>query len=140
MLSYIKEGPLMDLKLWLASFPYQSNALHETSKDRENNFHSLMTLELERGDVEFEGYEQERLDSDNSDDENVETFELKALKSFCGDMMDEVCDESSFPLNSELDGYRRKDKSHAKSCLKKTCKFRSTKNQRSVANERNLLE
>jgi hypothetical protein len=47
-------------------------------------------------------------------------------------MMEEVFDESSFPLNSELDGCRRKGKLHAKSCLKKTCKIRRTKFSKKV--------
>jgi hypothetical protein len=65
-------------------------------------------------------------DSD-SDDDNFEMFELKALKSLCGEMMEEVFDESSFPLSSELDDYKRKGKSHAKSCLGRTCRNRGIK-------------
>jgi hypothetical protein len=38
--------------------------------------------------------------------------------------MEEVFDESSFPLSGELDNITRKGKFHAKSCLKKTCKVR----------------
>jgi hypothetical protein len=50
-----------------------------------------------------------------------------ALTSLCGDCIEEVFDESSFPLNSELDDFSRKGKSHAKSCLSKTCKIRRVK-------------
>jgi hypothetical protein len=50
-------------------------------------------------------------------------MEKNALRSLCGDLMEEVFDESSFPLNSELDDFSRKGKSHAKSCLNKTCKI-----------------
>jgi hypothetical protein len=32
--------------------------LGESSKDRKNNFHNLMSLELERGAAEFGDYEQ----------------------------------------------------------------------------------
>jgi hypothetical protein len=42
-------------------------------------------------------------------------MEKNALRSLCGDLMEEVFDESSFPLNSELDDFNRKGKSHAKS-------------------------
>jgi hypothetical protein len=42
-------------------------------------------------------------------------MEKKALTSLCGDLMEEVFDESSFPLNSELDDLNRKGKFHAKS-------------------------
>jgi hypothetical protein len=66
------------------------------------------------------------LDGD-SDEQNIETFELKALKSLCGELTDEVFDESRIPLNSELEDYKRKGKSHAKLCLKKTCKIRNAK-------------
>jgi hypothetical protein len=100
--------------------------LGESSNDRDNNLQSLFVLELEREGVEFGGSEQDWLGSE-SDEDNIEMIELEALKSLCGEMMDEVFDESSFPLNSELDDYKRKGKSHAKSCLKKTCKIRCTK-------------
>jgi hypothetical protein len=48
-------------------------------------------------------------------------------KILCGDLMEEVFDESSFPLSSELDDFNRKGKSHAKSCLNKTCKIKRVK-------------
>jgi hypothetical protein len=57
----------------------------------------------------------------------VEDLERKALKGLCGELMEEIFDESSFPLNSELDDITRKGKSHAKSCLRKTCKIRRAK-------------
>jgi hypothetical protein len=85
-----------------------------------------MVGELEMGVVDFGEFEQDWLDGD-SDEENIETFELKALKILCAEMMDEVFDESSFPLNSELQGYKRKGKAHTKSCLRKTCKIRNPK-------------
>jgi hypothetical protein len=62
-----------------------------------------------------------------SDKENIEALERKALKRLCGEMMDEVFDESSFPLNSELDGFKRKGKSQTNSCLLKTCRTRRAK-------------
>jgi hypothetical protein len=57
----------------------------------------------------------------------VEDVERKALKSLCGELMEEAFDEYSFPLNCEHNSLRRKGKSHAKSCLTKTCKARKTK-------------
>jgi hypothetical protein len=86
----------------------------------------FLDLEVERENFDGEGFEQFWSDSDSSED-NFERLELKALKCLCGEMMEEVFDESSLPLNSELDDYKRKGKSHAKSCLKKACKFRNTK-------------
>jgi hypothetical protein len=59
-----------------------------------------------------------------SEDESVEEIERKSLKSLCGELMEEVFDESSFPVNGELDNNTRKGKFHAKSCLRRTCKFR----------------
>jgi hypothetical protein len=38
--------------------------------------------------------------------------------------MEEVFDESSFPVSGELDNITRKGKFHAKSCLRRTCKLR----------------
>jgi hypothetical protein len=49
----------------------------------------------------------------DSEEENWENMEKKALRSF--------------PLNSELDSHNCKGKSHAKSCLSKTCKIRRVK-------------
>jgi hypothetical protein len=70
-------------------------------------------------------FEQDWVDYGSEEDswENLEKF---ALRSLCGDLM-EVFDESSFPLNSELDDFNRKGKSHTKSCLSQTCKIRRVK-------------
>jgi hypothetical protein len=62
-----------------------------------------------------------------SEDESLEDIEKKALKSLCGELMEEIFDESSFPLNSELDNLDGKGKFHAKPCLRKTCKIRRMK-------------
>jgi hypothetical protein len=67
-------------------------------------------------------------------------MEKNALRSLCGDLMEELFDESSFPLNSELDDFNRKGKSHTKSCLSKTCKIRRVKFSKKMPNEGNLLE
>jgi hypothetical protein len=63
----------------------------------------------------------------DSEEDFGEEFEKRALRSLCGDLVEEGFDESSFPLNSELDSFKRKGKSHAKSCLNKTCKVRRLK-------------
>jgi hypothetical protein len=75
-----------------------------------------------------------------SEDESVEEIAWNALKSLCGELMEEIFDESSFPLSGELDNITRKGKFHAKSCLKKTCKVRRAFFLTRVQNERNLLE
>jgi hypothetical protein len=59
-----------------------------------------------------------------SEGESADDFERLALKSLCGDLMEEVFDESSFPVSGEIDNTTRKGKFHAKSCLRKTCKLR----------------
>jgi hypothetical protein len=97
-----------------------------SKEDRNCFIQNFLAIESEREVVESGGCEQVCFASD-SEEENIEMLELKALKSLCGEMMEEVFDESSFPLNSELDGLKRKGKSHAKSWLKKTCKNRGTK-------------
>jgi hypothetical protein len=54
----------------------------------------------------------------------VDDFDRIALKILCGDLMEEIFDESSFPVSGELDNITRKGKFHAKLCLRKTCKLR----------------
>jgi hypothetical protein len=109
--------------------------------DREDSFQALMNLELERDEVEGGGLGEAWLGSDgDSDEENIDSLERNALRSLCSEMMEEVFDESSFPLNSELDGCRRKGKSHAKSCLKKLAKLGGPNFLGRCANERNFLE
>jgi hypothetical protein len=79
------------------------------------------------GDVsESRGSDKEWLGWD-SDEESCEEIEKRALRSLCGELVEEIFDESSFPLDSELDGLKRKGKAHAKSCLRKTCKIRRVK-------------
>jgi hypothetical protein len=79
-----------------------------------------------RDDCEVESFNHDWVHTD-SEEESMEKLELKALRSLCGDLVEEVFDESSFPLNSELVNVGRKGKSHAKSCLNKTCKIRRVK-------------
>jgi hypothetical protein len=81
-----------------------------------------LEVESERENGELGGFEHDWVDYD-SEEESWENMEKNALRSLCGDLMEEVFDESSFPLNSELDDFSRKGKSHAKSCLNKTCKI-----------------
>jgi hypothetical protein len=76
--------------------------------------------------------DQDWVDS-HSEEEGFENLELKTLSSLCGDLVEEVFDETSFPLNSELVGAGRKGKSHAKSCLNKACKIRRVKSYRKRA-------
>jgi hypothetical protein len=54
--------------------------------------------------------------------------------------MEEVFDETSFPLNCELNGHLRKGKFHAKSCLRKTCKIRKASILKVFQDERHFLE
>jgi hypothetical protein len=96
--------------------------LGKSSLEKEFNYFNLLDLESQREEGEFEEWEQEWEDFE-SEVESVEDLERNVLKNLCGDLMEEVFDESSFPLNSELDDFSRKGKSHAKSCLKKTCKI-----------------
>jgi hypothetical protein len=92
-----------------------------SSVEKDLNLYNLLELESEREVCEL-GCEQYWGEYD-SEEESWVNMEKKALRSLCGDLMEEVFDESSFPLNSELDNHNRKGKSHAKSCLSKTCKI-----------------
>jgi hypothetical protein len=74
-----------------------------------------------------EGVSDQEWGDSESEEESLEDVDRKALKSLYRELMEEVFDEYSFPLNCELNGLRRKGKSHAKSCLTKTCKARKAK-------------
>jgi hypothetical protein len=120
--------PLLPVSSDLALHCLQQLGLNLGSSDLEKN-NNLCNL-LERG----KGGEMSELgDSDNewlgwdSEEDSCEEVEKRALRSLCGELVEEIFDESSFPLNSELDGFKRKGKSHAKSCLSKTCKIRRVK-------------
>jgi hypothetical protein len=76
----------------------------------------------------------------DSEEDSCEEVEKRALRSLCGELVEEIFDKSNFPLNSELDGFKRKGKSHAKSCLSKTCKIRRVKFLKAQSNEGNILE
>ncbi|CAL5042358.1 unnamed protein product [Urochloa decumbens] len=78
--------------------------LGESNVEKDNNFYNLLDLESER-EVGEMGFDEFCLEYE-SEEESVEDIEKKALKSLCGDLMDEIFDESSFPLNSELDDFR----------------------------------
>jgi hypothetical protein len=100
--------------------------LGSSDLEQDNNLCNLFIRE-EGGEVSELG------DSDNewlgwdSEEDCCEEIEKRALRSLRGDLLEENFDESSFPLNSELDGFKRKGKSHSKSCLNKTCKIRRVK-------------
>jgi hypothetical protein len=97
--------------------------LGNNSQDRDLNFQFALDNSLIPNDVDFGESDREWGMSD-SEEEDVGALELNALKNLCGEVMEEVFDESSFPLKSELDNFSRKGKSNAKSCLRKTCKLR----------------
>jgi hypothetical protein len=88
--------------------------LGESSLEKDNNFYNLLDLKSD-GEMGELGFHEEWWDYE-SEEESVEDLERKALKSLCGELMEEIFDESSFLLNSELDDITRKGKSHAKSC------------------------
>jgi hypothetical protein len=100
--------------------------LGSSELEQNNNLGSLFFRE-EGGEVSELGVQDNEWLGWDSEEEGGEDFEERALRSLCGKLADEIFDESIFPLNSELDGFRRKGKSHAKSCLSKTCKIRRVK-------------
>jgi hypothetical protein len=117
--------PLLPVSSDLALHCLQQLDLNLGSSDLVQN-NNLCNL-LDRG----KGGEMSELgDSDNewlgwdSEEDSCEEVEKRALRSLCGELVEEIFDESSFPLNSELGGFKRKGKSHAKSCLSKTFKIR----------------
>jgi hypothetical protein len=90
--------------------------LGSSGLEQDNNLASLFVRE-EVGKVSEGGFSDNEWLGWDSEEDFGEEFEKRALRSLCGDLVEEVFDESSFPLNSELDGFKRKGKSHAKSCL-----------------------
>jgi len=90
--------------------------------DRIRNLQQLFDLDAERAGVELGEGELFWAVSD-SEEEDVETLEIDALKCLCGDLMEEVFEVDSFYLSSAEKTTSRKYKSRAKSRLKKTCKI-----------------
>jgi hypothetical protein len=97
--------------------------LENSSMGRDLNFLHPLDPGLEGEEGEFGDFESEGFNGE-MEEEDIGTLERNALKSLCGELMEEVFDESSFPLNSELEDFKPKGKSHAKSCLRKTWKLR----------------
>jgi hypothetical protein len=120
--------PLLYVSSDLALHCLHQLGLNLGSSDLEQNNNLCNSLDRGKGGVmsELGDTDNERLGWDSEED-SCEEVEKRALRSLCGELVEEIFDESSFPLNSELDGFKRKDKSHAKSCLSKTCKIRRVK-------------
>jgi hypothetical protein len=95
----------------------------DSDHDKLDNIQKFLDYNLEGDNLEQDDRGYFESDSD-SDGEGFDEFEINALKNLCEEMMEEVFDETSFPLSSELNGHLRKGKFHAKSCLRKTCKLR----------------
>jgi hypothetical protein len=107
--------PLFFVSSDLALHYLQQLGLNLGSSDLEQNNNLCSLLDHGKG-----GEESELGVSDNewlgwdSEEDSCEEVEKRALRSLCGELMEEIFDESNFPLNSELDGFKRKGKSHAK--------------------------
>jgi hypothetical protein len=103
----------------------------ESDQCKLDNIQHVLASNLKQDNLDQD--DREPFDSDSgSNGEGIYEFEINALKNLCEEMMDEVFDETSFPLNCELNCHLRKDKFHAKSCLRKTCKNRRAKYIRGV--------
>jgi hypothetical protein len=97
-----------------------------SKQDKLVSLQQLVESDLERENSVFSDGGLCWLETD-SEEENLDTIEVNAIKNLCGEMMEELFDDASFPLNCELNGHMRKGKFHAKSCLTKTCKVRRAK-------------
>jgi hypothetical protein len=87
--------------------------LGESSVEKDNNLCNLLDIESV-GEIGVLGSDEAWGDYE-SEEESLEDIERKAQKILCGELMEEIFDESSFPLHSELDNLTRKGKFHAKS-------------------------
>jgi hypothetical protein len=120
--------PLFSVSSDLALHSLQQLGINLGSSDLDqNNILCSLLNHGKGGEVSDLGVsDDEWLDWDSEED-SCEEVKKRALRSLCGELVEEIFDESSFPLNSELDGIKRKGKSHAKSCLNKTCNIRRVK-------------
>jgi hypothetical protein len=120
--------PLFSVSSDLALHSLQQLGLNLGSSDLEQDNILCSLLNLGKGgEVSDLGVSYDEWLGWDSEEDSCEEVEKRALRSLCGELVEEIFDESSFPLNSELDGIKRKGKSHAKSCLNKTCKIRRVK-------------
>jgi hypothetical protein len=111
----------------------------ESDQCKLDNIQHVLASNLEQDNLDQD--DREPFDSDSgSDGEGIYEFEINALENLCKEMMEEVFDETSFPLNCELNGHLRKGKFHAKSCLRKTCKIRKASILKVFQDERHFLE
>jgi hypothetical protein len=88
-----------------------------------NNVEELLSLESERGELGLGVSDSEDLCSED-EEETIESLEANALKMLCGDLMEEIFVDENVCLKAERKRSGRKNRSHAKSCLIKTCKER----------------
>lgn len=94
-----------------------------TENDKYDLVQQLFVLD-KHGDEVDDSYIDQTWPASESEEENIETLEINALKSLCGELMEEVFERDSLHLSSDIKAVARPCKSHAKPCRKKTCKVR----------------
>jgi hypothetical protein len=99
--------PLFSVSRDLASHCLKQLGLNlgSSNLEQDNNLASLFVREEDGKVSELAISDNEWLGWDSEEDCDEE-FEKRALRSLCGELVEEIFDESSFPLNSELDGFK----------------------------------
>jgi hypothetical protein len=70
--------------------------------------------------------------SSASEDENIDALESEAVKRFCGELVEEIFDDDSYHLSSDLRAASIKNKPRAKTRRKKACKVALDKSLKKV--------
>lgn len=69
-------------------------------------------------------FEDEGFLESESEEENIEELEKRAVKNLCGELLEEVFDDDSFQIGKNADSISVSNNSGAKSSTRKTCKLR----------------
>ena len=102
--------------------PYVDLAGHHQQIEVQN----LLSMDNNRIEVENYVGEDSWVSSDSEED-NIGSVEFNAIKSLCGELMEEVYEEDSLHLSYVTKVVPTKCKSHIKPCLKRTCKIKLPK-------------
>jgi hypothetical protein len=73
------------------------------------------------------------LEYESSEEEGIDEIESSAIKSLCGDLLEEVYDDESYHLSCEMKASSRGQRGRAKSRKKKACRIALTRINKKVS-------
>jgi len=89
---------------------------------------------MDNNRIEVENYVgEDSWVSSDSEEDNIGSVEFNAIKSLCGELMEEVYEEDSLHLSCVIKVVPTKCKFHVKPCFKRTCKIKLPKNSQCSA-------